>query len=115
MAHYADIEQSLLAGQPAEAVEIIEAAKGKYGKKSRLLYLMDHGMVLHLAGKYAESNVALEEAHLLIEDLYTKRIRDEASAILVNEARQPYEGAPHEHVMVNVIKALNYALQQRWK
>ncbi len=114
MAHYASIERSLLAGQPAEAVEIIESAKNSYGKKSRLLYLMDHGMVLHLAGRYAESNAVLEDAHLLIEDLYTKRIRDEASAMLVNEARQPYEGAPHEHVMVNVIKALNYAVQQQW-
>ena len=114
MAHYADIEQSLLAGQPAQAVEVMQAAKNKYGKKSQLLYLMDYGMVLHLAGKYSESNAVLEDAHLLIEDLYTRRIRDEASAMLVNEARQPYEGAPHEHVMVNVIKALNYALQQQW-
>ncbi len=114
MAHYADIEQSLLTGHPTQAVEIIQAAKNTYGNKSRLLYLMDHGMVLHRAGRYMESNRVLEEAHLLIEDLYTKRIRDEAASLLVNEARQPYEGAPHEHVMVNVVKALNYALQQQW-
>ena len=56
----------------------------------------------------------LEEAHLLIEDMYTKRLRDEAAALLVNEASQPYEGAPHEHVMVNVVKALNYAFLQQW-
>ena len=37
-----------------------------------------------------------------------------ASALLVNEARQPYEGAPHEHVMVNVVKGLNYAFLQQW-
>ena len=114
MAHYAKIERSLLAGQPTQAIQIMEAAKGEYGNKSQLLFLLDKGMVLHLAGQYAESNVVLEEAHLLIEDLYTKRLRDEASALLVNEARQPYEGAPHEHVMVNVVKALNYAAQQQW-
>jgi hypothetical protein len=56
----------------------------------------------------------LEEADFLIEDLYTKRLRDEAAALLVNEARQPYEGAPYEHVMVNVVKALNYAFLQQW-
>ncbi len=114
MAHYAGVERSFLAGQPAQAVQIMQAAEDKYGAKSRLLFLMDQGMVLHLAGQYEESNAVLEEAHLLIEELYTKRIRDEAVALLVNEARQPYEGAPHEHVLVNVIKALNYAVQQQW-
>ncbi len=114
MSHYAGVERSLSAGQSAQAIQIMEAAKDEYGSKSRLLFLMDHGMVLHLAGRYTESNVVLEEAHLLIEDLYTKRLRDEASALLVNEARQPYEGAPHEHVMVNVVKGLNYALLQQW-
>ncbi len=114
MAHYAGVERSLLAGQGAQAIQIIESAKDEYGDKNRLLYLMDHGMVLHLAGEYRKSNVVLEKAHLLIEDLYTKRIRDEAASLLVNEASQPYEGAPYEHVMVNVIKGLNYALLQQW-
>ncbi len=114
MAHYAGVQRSLLAGQTDQAVQIMQAAKEAYGKKSQLLYLLDEGMVLHLAGRYTESNVALEEAHLLIEDLYTKRLTDTASALLVNEARQPYEGAPHEHVMVNVVKGLNYAFLQQW-
>jgi hypothetical protein len=114
MSHYAGVESSLSSGQSAQAIQIMEAAKDEYGNKSRLLFLMDHGMVLHLAGQYTESNAVLEEAHLLIEDLYTKRLRDEAAALLVNEARQPYEGAPHEHVMVNVVKGLNYAFLQQW-
>ena len=114
MAHYAGVERSLLAGHAAEAIQLMESAKQEYGTKSQLLYLMDHGMVLHLAGRYEESNVVLEKAHILIEDLYTKRLRDEASALLVNEARKPYEGAPHEHVMVNVVKGINYAALQQW-
>jgi hypothetical protein len=114
MAHYAGIERNLLAGQPEQAIQIMQAAKKEYGTKSRLLFLMDQGMVLHLAGQYAESNVVLEEAHLLIEDLYTKHLRDEAASLLVNEARQPYEGAPYEHVMVNIVMALNYAALQQW-
>ena len=114
MAHYSGVQRSLLAGQPEQAVEIMKSAKDEYGSKSQLLYFMDHGMVLHLAGRYAESNAVLEQAYLLVEDQYTKRLRDEASSLLVNEARQPYEGAAHEHVMINVVKALNYAAQQQW-
>ena len=114
MSHYAGVQRSLFAGQSEQAIQIMESAKDDYGNRNRLLFLMDHGMVLHLAGRYAESNVVLEKAHFLIEDLYTKRLRDTASALLVNEARQPYEGAPYEHVMVNVVKGLNYAFLQQW-
>jgi len=114
LSHYGGVERSLLVGQSERAIHIMQSAKDDYGDKSRLLFLMDYGMVLHLAGRYAESNVVLEDAYLLIEDLYTKRLRDEVSALLVNEARQPYEGAPYEHVMVNVVKALNYAFLQQW-
>lgn len=114
MSHYAGVQRSLFAGQSEQALQIMESAKGDYGNKSRLLFLMDHGMVLHLAGQYAESNAVLEKAHFLIEDLYTKRLRDTASALLLNEARQPYEGVPYEHVMVNVVMALNYACLQQW-
>ncbi len=114
MSHYAGVERSLLTGQSEQAVQIMQSARDEYDNKSRLLFLMDYGMVLHLAGRYVESNAVLEEAHFLIEDLYTRRLRDEASALLVNEARQPYEGAPYEHVMVNVVKGLNYAFLQQW-
>ena len=102
--HYAGVQRSLLTGQPDKAIHIIQSAKSEYGQKSRLLYLMDHGMVLHLTGQYAKSNTVLEEAHVLVEESYTKRLRDEASTLLVNEARRPYEGAPHEQVLINVVK-----------
>lgn len=114
MSHYAKVERSLLAGNSDQAVTIIQSAKADYGDKNRLLYLLDQGMVLHLAEQYVESNKVLEEAYALVEDLYTKRLREEASALLVNEARRPFEGAPYEHVMINVVKALNYAALQQW-
>jgi len=114
MSHYAGVQRNLLAGQGEQAIQLMESAKDDYGSKSQLLFFMDHGMVLHVAGRYAESNEVLEKAHFLVEDMYTKRLRDEASSLLVNEARQPYEGAPYEHVMINVVKAFNYAAQQQW-
>ena len=112
--HYAKVDRSLSEGHSEQAVQIIQEAEDDYGKKNRLLFLLDKGMVLHLAGQYAESNTVLEKAHLLVEDFYTKRLREEASALLVNEAELPYEGAPYEHVMINVIKALNFSLLQQW-
>lgn len=110
--HYRDVEKSLLAGNPEQADQLVRKAKKDYGQRNRLLYLMDRGMTLHLAGRYQESNLLLEDADTLIEDYYTTRIRDEVSAILLSETRLPYQGDPYEQVMVNVLKALNYAILQ---
>jgi len=112
--HYGGVDRSLKAGNPDKAVTLIQEAEDDYGPKNRLLYLMDEGMALHLAGRYDESNTVLEEAYLLVEELYTTRLRDQASAILINETQLPFEGEPFEHVLINVIMGLNYALLQNW-
>ncbi len=111
VSRYSLIEQSLRAGEPSQAAAIIEQREGEYGAKSRVLYGMDRGLTLQLAGDYQESNRALEQADDLIERLYTKSIRAETAAFLTSDNALPYEGDPYEHVMVNVVKALNYAAQ----
>ena len=47
---YRLIEQSLLSGDAVGAAAIVEQAEKDYGGKSRLLYEMDRGMMLHLVG-----------------------------------------------------------------
>ncbi len=108
--HYALIEQSLRAGDPQRADAILEQAAKRYDDQSRVQYWMDRGMTLHLAGRYRDSNVLLQQAEDEIDRLYTRRIRIETTAFLSNDTALPYEGDPHERVLVNVVKALNYAL-----
>jgi len=108
---YALIDQSLLAGDPARAAEIVEQNANEYGATSRLLYGMDRGITLQLAGRYRESNAELDRAEEEVERLYTRTIRSETAAFLSNDNALPYEGDAYEHVMINVIKALNYAAQ----
>lgn len=108
---YLLIEQSLLAGDPQRAAAIVEQAQKEYGTKGRLLYEMDRGMVLQLAGQYRQSSDALEQAEEEVERLYTRTIRSETAAFLTNDNVLPYEGDAYEHVLINVIKALNYASQ----
>lgn len=109
VSRYALIEQSLLAGDPANAAAIVEQKEKEYGAKSRLLYGMDRGMTLQLAGRYEDSNAELERAEDEVERLYTRTIRSETVAFLSNDTVLPYEGDAYEHVMINVIKAVNYA------
>jgi hypothetical protein len=108
---YLLIEQSLFAGDSQQAAAIVEQAEKEYGAKERLLYEMDRGMVLQLAGRYQQSSMALERAEEEVERLYTRSIRSETAAFLTNDNALPYEGEAYEHVMINVINALNYAAQ----
>ncbi|HEX2056108.1 MAG TPA: hypothetical protein VHF07_06425 [Nitrospiraceae bacterium] len=105
---YRLVDQNLLADDPKRADAVIERAEPEYGSRSRLLYEMDRGMTLHLSGEYVRSNVELEKADREVERLYTRVMRTEAAAFLTNDTLLPYEGEPYEHVMINVIKALNY-------
>ena len=93
---------------------MIEQAEDEYDAESRVLYWFDRGMTLHLSGRYEESNEMLERAESRVEELYTSRISTEAVAFLVNDTELPYEGQSYEQTMINVIKALNYALMGDW-
>ncbi len=111
---YLLVEDSLRTGDTRKADLIIEQAEKQYGRTNRLLYKMDRGMTLHLAGRYEASNELLEEAEKDVEALYTRRLRTEAKAFLLNDTQLPYEGEPFEHVMINVLKLLNYARLGDW-
>jgi uncharacterized protein len=112
---YLLVDKSLLASDYRQADAIIQKAEDEYGAKSRVLYGMDRGMTLQLAGEYEQSNEVLEKAEDEIDRLYTRSIRTESFAFMTNDTSLPYEGEPYEQVMINVLKALNYASLDRWQ
>ena len=72
-------------------------------------------MTLQLAGEYQQSNEVLEQAEEEVDRLYTRSLRTETLAFMTNDNSLPYEGEPYEQVMINVLKALNYACLNRWE
>ena len=112
---YLLIEASLRAHDPKGADAIVQQAEKEYGEKSRVLYGMDRGMTLHLAGDYQQSNAVLEQAEEELDRLYTRKIRTETLAFMTNDTALPYEGDPYEQVLINVLKALNYAVLGQWQ
>ncbi|MEC4674834.1 MAG: hypothetical protein VST68_11660, partial [Nitrospirota bacterium] len=108
LSHYGPIDASLRKGNLEQADHLLAGKEQAYGSTNRLLYLMERGMTLHLAGHYAESNTLLEEADHLVDELYTRRLRNEALSLLINDMTRAFRGDPYEQVMVNVVKALNY-------
>ena len=111
---YLLIDASLRAHDAKGADAIVQQAEKDYGEKSRVLYGMDRGMTLHLAGEYQLSNTVLEQAEEELDRLYTRKIRTETLAFMTNDTALPYEGDPHEQVLINVLKALNYAMLDQW-
>jgi hypothetical protein len=109
------IEASLRANDPKGADAIVQRDEKEYGEKSRVLYGMDRGMILQLAGDYQQSNAVLEEAEEEVDRLYTRKIRTETLAFMTNDTALAYEGDPYEQVMINVLKALNYAVLGQWQ
>jgi hypothetical protein len=91
------------------ALDALEGAAKAGVEKDRLLILLDKGMVLHAAGKWAESNAVLEEAEKLSQQLDAVSISEEAGAMLTNERQRAYRGEDFEKLMISVIQALNYA------
>ena len=95
-------------GNPAAAVDHLDASRLANSSKDRLLYLMERGTLLHLQAAYQESNVDFETADRLTEELYTKSISAGALSFLLNDGVIPYAGADYESVYLNYYKAINY-------
>lgn len=115
VSRYLLVDDSLRVQNFQQADAIIQKAENEYGSKSRVLYGMDRGMTLQLAGEYQQSNAVLEEAEDEVDRLYTRVVRTETLAFMTNDNALPYEGDPYEQVMINVLKALNYASLNQWQ
>lgn len=113
--HYLRLDQTLLAGNFQAADALVAKAEEDYGTKNRVLYGMDRGVTLQLLGAYQASNEVLSAAEDEIDRLFTRRLRHEALSWLTNDNELPFEGDPFEQVMINVEKALNYALLRQWQ
>jgi hypothetical protein len=78
------------------------------GSENDALYLLEHGLLLHYAGDYRQSNEVFERAEILSEDLYTKSISREAASLVTSDHVLEYVPKPFEQILINYFRALNY-------
>lgn len=74
----------------------------------RLLYYMELAVLKHLQGDYIESNVLLERAERIAEQLETTSLTNTLAAFLTNPRQGDYAGLDFEQVFINYYKTLNY-------
>ncbi len=106
---YADrherLRTDLAAGRFDEALAGVDAAARD---QDRLANLLEKGLVLHYAGRWAESNAVFGEAELLAADLYTKSVSEAVLSLVTNDGAIAYRAAPFEMALVPYFRALNY-------
>lgn len=77
-------------------------------ERDRLLWRMNRGMLLRLKGDFVTSNREFAAAKQLAEEFNALSLREQATALTINDATRSYAGAPYEQVMLNIYSALNY-------
>ena len=109
-----------LTGNYQSAIESIRKNPNLYGKNSQLLYNLDIGVLFHYAHMYDSSNLYLQRAADIYNELFTRSVTNEAAAILVNDNVRPYRGMPFELTMMHQLITFNYlakgmSMRRWWK
>ncbi len=107
---YPSLEQQVAQKKYDQAIRQLKKSKSEFSGNHQVLYQLEMGMLLHLAGRYQESNRLLHAAEDAMEDFYTTSVSSEITAFLTNDLNRPFEGEDFEKVLVNLISALNYSL-----
>jgi hypothetical protein len=81
--------------------------------KDRLLFLMEKGNLMRLAGRYEAAEELLLEADLLSDVQRGTSVGEEAGALLTSDASRPFRGADYESVFINYCLASCFAAQGR--
>ncbi len=104
-----EFQNAISAGEYSAAVEHLENDGSVRTYRNRLLYYLEKGTALHMAGDYLASNDAFEQAYIYIED-FMRNYGLEAFSFLTNPTVVPYPGEDFERVQIHYFKALNFAL-----
>lgn len=102
-----EFQSHFQSGNIEQAAQVLDSDRRAENRRTRLLHLMNQGVVQHMLGNYSASNVFFEEAYILGED-FRKNYGDEALALLINPNVTEYRGEPFELLMIHYYKAMNF-------
>ncbi len=103
-----EIEELVRVGRYDDAVLLLEESRDVYADRDQLLYDLEYGMLLHVAGRYRASNEVFEHAKAVAEQAETISVTGESATWLVNDSAREYQGYLFERIMLHVFSALNY-------
>ena len=104
------VDNMVITSNYDKALHVLNNNPNVYGKKNRLLYLLDKGYILHLSERFEESVYTFEKGKKVFDELYTKSISNIASTWVLNDYASPYRGEDFESVLLNIFQSLNYLM-----
>jgi len=96
------------AGNPGEALEQLE--KGGDGGKSRLLFLVERGVVAHELGDYRKSRDNLLAAAELLESFETIRASEQLAGLVTTDWLKNYQGEYSERLWVHTYLMMDFLM-----
>lgn len=103
-----DVERRLAQDQPKLALQSLERQRQSWGRRDKVLYLLNRAMLLRMEGKLAASNKAFTEAQQLIDTLYGVSVTEQIGSVIINDRTRSYVGEEFEQVLLHVYMALNF-------
>ncbi|MBN2160754.1 MAG: hypothetical protein JW807_15305 [Spirochaetes bacterium] len=101
-------EEKFYKGQEYEAARMLLPYINKAGK-DQLLFMMEAGYLLHMAGKYEDSNRVLLKA-AKIAQVMPISISQEVGALLADQTVKNYRGEDFEKVLIHMYLGINYLM-----
>ena len=109
------VDNMVVTSNYSKALQILNSKPNVYGKKNKLLYLLDKGYVLHLSERFNESVYTLANGKKVFDELYTKSLSNIASTWILNDYAAPYRGEDFESVLINIFQSLNYLMLGKYE
>ncbi len=100
------LEQFLISQQPELALTQLEQQPPK--TRDRALYHLNKATLLRMQGSFSDSNVELETAKQISIKLEGLSLREQATAVTVNDAMRSYLPPAYERAMLYCLKIINY-------
>lgn len=103
-----EAEKLFYSGKYMEAARKLLPAVNKKSK-DQLLFMMECGLMLQVAGDYENSNMVLKEA-AKIADQITISVSKQAASLLLSEEATNYNGEDFERVLIHMYIGINYLM-----
>jgi tetratricopeptide (TPR) repeat protein len=106
-------EEKFYRGQEYDAAKMLLPYNNKAGK-DQLLFMMEAGYLLHMAGKYEDSNKVFLQA-AKIAQVVPISVSREVGALLSNQTVTNYRGEDFEKVLVHMYLGINYLMLKNYE
>jgi hypothetical protein len=100
------LDLCLASDRPGAALELLNEKQP--AGRDRLLQILERAMLLRMDRRFAESNREFEAAKRVEEELAALSLREQGTALLLNDTATSYQGAAFERVLIRLYEALNY-------